>query len=243
MSHNRVARHYQGPGGQEYFAYQFAISASFAKFEARKFACYIKATDTVVDFGCGAGLVLKSLDATTKLGVEVNPTARSEAERHGTDTVSSVNEIADHYADVVISNHALEHTIRPIDELEAIRRILKPNGRLVICLPFDDWRMNRRFRVDMDEPNHHLYTWSPLLLRNMLLEAGYAVAESRLVRFTWPPFTVQVGKLPRNAFLAAGAVASFLRQKREVIAVASPDLEAKAPESDTMVVDSLAPNS
>ena len=92
----------------------------------------------------------------------------------------------------------------------------------MVCTPFDDWRLNRRFSVDAEDPNHHLYTWSPLLIRNLLLEAGYEVLEARIVRFTWPPFTVKMGKLPLRAFLAAGRVASSLRESRQVIAVASP---------------------
>jgi SAM-dependent methyltransferase len=232
MNPSCATRHYHGPGGQEYFSYQLAASFGVAHLETWKFESYIKPTDTVVDFGCGAGLILKRLEAATKLGIEVNPAARSEAGRQGVDTVSSASSIPVAFADVVISNHALEHTIRPIDELKALRRILKPSGRLVLCVPFDDWRMNRRFRVDMDEPNHHVYTWSPLLLRNALLQADYAVLESRLVRFTWPPFTQQLGKLPRDLFLGAGAIASFLRQRRQVIAVASPVPVATAAEAN-----------
>jgi len=222
MNSNRIARHYSGPEGEQYFAYQSAANSARQRLEIWKFERYIKPTDTVVDFGCGSGLLLKFLDAATKLGIEINPAARSYADRHGINTVSSVNEITDEFADVVISNHALEHTIRPLDELEDIRRILKPDGRLVIYLPFDDWRMHRRFHIDVDEPNHHLYTWSPLLLRNLLIEAGYTVHDSRLVRFTWPPFALQLSRLGRSIFLGLGALASFVRQSRQVVAVASP---------------------
>jgi SAM-dependent methyltransferase len=222
MSADRVSRHYQDSGGERYFAYQFASSADLAQLETWKFERYIRPSDTVVDFGCGAGRILACLNAATKLGIEVNPVARAAALEHGTDTVDSVDAVPAGFADVVISNHALEHTVRPLDELEALRRILKPTGRIVVCVPFDDWRMRRRFRVDLEEPNHHLYTWSPLLLRNLLSEAGYTVLESRLVRFTWPPFTAQLSKLPWKAFLAAGTIASLARQSRQVIAVASP---------------------
>ncbi len=219
---SRVANDYQGAEGEQYYAYQSGANSERKQFETWKFEKYISLTDTVVDFGCGAGLMLKYLTAAEKLGIEVNPTARADATRHGIDTVSSASDIADGFADVVISNHALEHTIRPLDELEALRRILKPTGKLVICVPFDDWRMHRRFTVDTREPNHHLYTWSPLLLRNLLNEAGYTVHESRIVRFTWPPFTTRVGELGVGVFRLAGAVAAFARQSRQVIAVATP---------------------
>lgn len=222
MMHNRVARHYRGSDGERYFSYQSGANQT-KRLETWKFQRYIGPTDTIVDFGCGAGSLLNSLNAETKLGVEVNSVARSAAARQGIETVVSTDAIPEGFADVVISNHALEHTVRPLDELEAIRRILKPNGQLIVCTPFDDWRMHRGFQVDFDDPNHHLYTWSPLLLRNLLLEAGYVVHESRLVRFAWPPLTLQLGRLPVALFLAAGALAALVRQQRQVIAVASAD--------------------
>jgi SAM-dependent methyltransferase len=219
---SRVARDYQGAEGEQYYAYQSDANSARKQFETWKFEKYIAPTDTVVDFGCGAGLMLKYLTAARKLGIEVNPAASADAACNGIETVSSASDISDGFADVVISNHALEHTIRPVDELEALKRILKPTGKLIICVPFDDWRMHRRFQVDMREPNHHLYTWSPLLLRNLLNEAGYTVYESRIVRFTWPPFTTRVGRLGVGIFRLAGAAAAFARQSRQVIAVATP---------------------
>jgi hypothetical protein len=46
------------------------------------------------------------------VGVEVNELARSAAQRRGLVIVSSTHELEDGIADVVISNHALEHTWR-----------------------------------------------------------------------------------------------------------------------------------
>ena len=67
-----------------------------------------------------------------------------------------------------------------------------------------------------------IYTHGHLSLRNLLNEAGYTVHESRIVRFTWPPFTTRVGKLGVGIFRLTGAVAAFARQSRQVIAVATP---------------------
>lgn len=218
----RVGRDYRGSSGDQYFDYQLAASAAVAPLETWKFENHIAPTDTVVDFGCGSGAILECLGAAQKLGIEVNVAAREEASRRGIETLESADEVPRQFADVVISNHALEHTVRPIDELEALRDILKPTGRLVLCVPFDDWRKNRRFRVTQCEPDHHLYTWSPLLLRNLLEEAGYDVMESRLLHFTWPPFTLVCSKFPRPIFHAAGRLASVLRHSQQVIAVARP---------------------
>ena len=107
---NRVARDYQGAEGEQYYAYQSDANSARKQFETWKFEKYIAPTDTVVDFGCGAGLMLKYLTAAEKLGIEVNLAASADAARNGIETVSSASDISDEFADVVISNHALEHT-------------------------------------------------------------------------------------------------------------------------------------
>ena len=116
--------------------------------------------------------------------VEPNPSAREDAARRGLETYAFSVELPDEIADVVISNHALEHTLQPLTELENLRRALKPEDLLVLMLPFDDWRRERNRSGD---PNHHLYTWTPLLIRNLLGEAGFVVQETRVVTHAWPP--------------------------------------------------------
>ena len=74
--------------------------------------------------------------------------------------------------------------------------VLKPGGLLVLYVPVDDWRLRRQRRVDPDV-NHHLYTWTPLLLANLLREAGFADPNCRVehrglpgratIIYTYPP--------------------------------------------------------
>ena len=51
----------------------------------------------------------------------------------------------DAVADVIVSNHALEHIEAPIDALRQLRPKVKPDGKLVLVLPIDDWRSQRRW--------------------------------------------------------------------------------------------------
>jgi len=173
--------------------------------------------DDVVDFGCGIGALLESLPAATKTGVEVSAAARREAHARGLHVVASSSELPDESADVVISNHALEHTLAPLDELRDLRRVLRRGGKLVLWLPLDDWRAQRRPRPD---PNHHLYTWTPLLLSNLLEEAGFTVEDCRVVTHAWPPFTAFFARLPRSLFDSVARLWSALRRRRQVMAVA-----------------------
>jgi hypothetical protein len=44
-------------------------------------------------------------------------------------------------------------------------------GSLLLCVPIDNWRHQRHY--DPHDINHHLHTWTPQLLGNTLVDAGY----------------------------------------------------------------------
>jgi SAM-dependent methyltransferase len=214
---HRVGRHYGGERGVDYFDYQRRLGVLGGELNLFKFERHVRPDDAVVDFGCGIGALLERLPAGFKSGVEVSEPARREAQARGLEVVASTTELESASADVVISNHALEHTLAPLDELRELRRILRPGGKLVLWLPIDDWRAQRRPRPD---PNHHLYTWTPLSLANLLEEADFEVEESRVVAHAWPPFTALVARLPRPLFDLLARFWAIARRRRQVMAVA-----------------------
>jgi SAM-dependent methyltransferase len=215
----RVGRHYSGERGDAYFSYQRRYGELGAELNRFKFEPHVRPTDALVDFGCGIGALLERLDAAEKTGVEVSDQARRAAQSRGLRVVASTGELADASADVVISNHALEHTLSPLAELRELRRVLRAAGKLVLWLPIDDWRGQRRLRAD---PNHHLYTWTPVLLSNLLEEAGFELRECRVVTHAWPPFTERLARLPRPLFDTLARIWAVLRRRRQLMAVALP---------------------
>jgi SAM-dependent methyltransferase len=217
MADARVGRHYGGERGSEYLDYQRRYGELGAELNLFKFERYVSPADDVVDFGCGIGALLERLPAASRTGVEVSEAARREAQARGLHVVASTSDLADASADVVISNHALEHTLAPLDELRELRRVLRPGGKLVLWVPVDDWRAQRRPRPD---PNHHLYTWTPLLLANLLEEAGFTVDRCGVVTHAWPPFTAFFARLPRSLFDLVARLWSAVRRRRQVMAVA-----------------------
>jgi SAM-dependent methyltransferase len=216
--HQRVGKHYKGSVGAKYFNYQRQIGELGGQLDWRKFEEEVGPGDVVVDFGCGTGAVLEQLDVGRKIGIEVSELARQAAQERGIDTVGSSAELEDESADVVISNHALEHTLCPLDELRDLHRILRHRGKLVLWLPVDDWRVQQTMRPD---PNHHLYTWTPQLLHNLLSEAGFEVRECRIVAHAWPPFTEQLVRLPRPLFDVFAILWAVIRRRRQLMAVAT----------------------
>lgn len=216
-----MSGHYQGRSGQSYTRLQSQGPAVSAEMARRKFADHVGVSDTLVDFGCGTGHLLAALSAREKLGIEVNEFSREVARSIGVSTVSTPEEVSSAFADVLISHHVLEHALHPLAELRQLHRILKPGGRLVMRLPVDDWRVQRR-PVPGDQ-DHHLYTWTPRLMGNLLVEGEFVVMECRVVAFGYPGrLTYPLGRmLPPSWFDAVAAATAVVLRRRELLVVAA----------------------
>jgi SAM-dependent methyltransferase len=213
--------HYKGEAGSRYFDWQNKNGDVSGRIEARKFRAYVKPTDSVLDFGCGGGHVLRNLDCARRVGVEINPAARAVAVQGGMECHESVASVEDNSFDVVISNHALEHVEFPISSLRALRNKLRPSGALVLCVPIDDWRTQQKY--NRQDINHHLHTWTPQLLGNSLFEAGFTPEQFsiRVLAHAWFPGTASVyGKLPEFFFDVFCQMFAVVSKRRQLLAVA-----------------------
>jgi len=176
---NKVSKHYDG----DYFDYQQDIGIFGGWANLSKFSDYIKKDDVVLDFGCGGGFLLKHINCKKRIGVEINPTAFETARKNGIEIYNSVGDIPDECVDVIISNNALEHTLRPLDELKALRSKLKAKGKIIFVVPCE----SIKYSYKPNDINHHLYSWSPMCLGNMFTEAGFSLIESKAYIHKWPP--------------------------------------------------------
>ncbi len=191
-----------------------------AQLEARKISRYLPPVKRLVDFGCGNGAILAALPAEEKVGVDAIAENRSLVSQHSR-AVASLHEISDAWADAVVSNHALEHTLDPLSELREIRRVLRPGSPLVIFVPADEWRANRAY--DPNDRNHHLFTWTPLSLGHLLSEGGLSVKDCRVVHHAWPGrlTTPLCRVLPPKAFDCVAFAASFGLRRHQIVGLAS----------------------
>lgn len=177
-----------------YFAWQRSSSGGDLGAEAnlRMFRDFIRPTDTVVDFGCGGGFLLRRLQCQRRIGVEVNPAAVSYARASGLDEiVSYLGELAPESADVVISCHALEHTVDPFHKLQQVRVALKPGGLAVFVVPCERYD-TQYVPGNIDQ---HLYTWAPINLGNLLASAGFSVLSCERIAHRFPPRAAQLQHL------------------------------------------------
>ena len=134
---------YTGETGVQYFQYQSRFGELAGEIIAQKLSLHVKPRDVVLDFGCGAGFVLKTLNCAERLGVEINPIAREAAINNGITCFEALDEIEDETADVAIAHHSLEHVSSPLSVLREMRLKLKRGGLLLVTVPIDDWRCQR----------------------------------------------------------------------------------------------------
>jgi 2-polyprenyl-3-methyl-5-hydroxy-6-metoxy-1,4-benzoquinol methylase len=202
---------------EDYFNWQKEIGEFEGQIGLFKFKDYIKPTDSVIDFGCGGGYLLRNLSCGKKIGIDPNKTAQETAKRNGLEVYSSIEEIPDNFADVVISNHVLEHVLCPFESLSLLRRKVKVGGKLIFVVPHhspcDGFREN--------DFNQHLYTWSPLTLGNLFKAAGYNIVKVDTIRHKWPPGYKKIRKLfGRHLFHFASRIYAIFRNSYQIRVIA-----------------------
>lgn len=222
-----VGRHYRGELGERYFEYRSRGADLIAAANLERFRPFTTADDVVLDFGCGTGHLLSMLSAGRRIGIEVNPPAAAAAKTLGIDVRSALTDVESGKIDVAISSHALEHTLSPHEVLCELRRVLQKNGRLVLLLPLDDWRAAKKVKTD---PNHHLYTWTPLTLTNLLLEAGFTVDSCMVITKALPPRGGHSLRriLPSWGFELICRIVAIVLRRRQLLAVGRPATPAES---------------
>lgn len=182
---NPAARHYQGEAGRAYHEGKRRLPpAAFpwvARLRAEKFALHVRATDTVIEFGVGAGWNLAELKCARRVGFDVSDFLESAVRELGIEFARDSATLADASADVVICHHMLEHALNPAASLAEIRRVLKPGGKLLLHVPFE--REPRYQKHDPAEPNHHLFSWNAQTLGNLVTECGFKLESAGIGQF------------------------------------------------------------
>ncbi len=180
---------------KEYFDWQKSIGAFGGWANSFKFKKTISSNDTIVDFGCGGGFLLKNLRCKNKIGIEPNPAAAESVKKLGITHFFSPEEalkkLGVEFADIVISNNALEHTLNPLQEIKSLRPLLKVGGTIHFYVPLD----SINYSYNPKDINYHLFSWSPQNIGNLFTEAGYEVVYSKKFIHKWPPFYRMLAKL------------------------------------------------
>jgi SAM-dependent methyltransferase len=194
---------------KDYFTWQSTIGEFGGWANLSKFSKYINKEDTVIDFGCGGGYLLNNIDCSRKIGIEINEHAAQHAKSLGIEVYNDLDKLNDEIADVIISNHALEHVERPLDTIKQLKNKLKSGGTIIVTVPCE----SIHYKYEKDDINRHLYTWSPMNLGHLFDQAGYTVIESKAYRYKWFPLSMKLGpKMGRRLFDIGCSIYDRLRR-------------------------------
>ena len=176
---------------ESYFSWQKKSAVLTAKIVASRPKSNILPSDCVLDFGCGGGFLLAELNASQKLGVEINPVAREQVISNGADCNAIIEDVPDLWADIILSNSCLEHVESPLVQLQKMKNKLKIGGQLIEMVPHETLAS----KYQPNDVNQHLYTWSPMTLGNLVTLAGFQVKSVKLYPEVRPPFAEYVYSL------------------------------------------------
>lgn len=136
----------------------------------------------ILDVGCGNGYFLKWMQKQgwQVYGVEISKAASQVAQRHGLEVYNGELPKAKYpsdYFDVVTMNQVLEHVYSPSEYVQEAKRILKPNGILIICVPniqsFEE-RIFQEHWYALDVPRH-LYFFDIAKLKGLLERNNFEI--------------------------------------------------------------------
>lgn len=198
-----------------------AAFAMVAKDRAGKIQRHVLPTDRVLEFGVGSGVALAYLRCADRHGYDINPAATSEASHHGVRVLDTIDGMSAAY-DVVVCHHCLEHLTDPAAALAKMRAALRPGGKLLVYVPYDEQRRYRR-HISGD-PNHHLFSWTPHTLANLVEDCGFVVQSAELGPFGYDrraaTISVRLG-LGDLGFRLIRFAAQLIRPEREIRLVAA----------------------
>lgn len=187
----QVSNHYKGTAGIRYVDMRQKDQSHIGyALDFGYFKPFLKRTDCVLDFGCGNGGMLRLVaqHVCRAEGVEVNASAAEIARSSGLTVYSSLEALPDgELYDVVVSNHVLEHIRDVTSTLEHIKRKIKRQGLLLLKLPMEDWRSADSKMWSSDDIDHHLQTWTPKLMGNVMYESGFEVKDIKIITSAWHP--------------------------------------------------------
>ncbi len=222
-----VRQSYAGSAGESYQLAKHGLPENapvyewISKARAIKLQKWIRPQHLVLEFGVGAGWNLARLNCGGKVGFDVSTLHRSLIERRGIRFVEDESAIPLESFDVVVCHHVLEHLSDPFGALERMRGWLRPQGTLIVFVPYE---MERRFsRYRRDDTDRHLFSWNVQTMSHLIESAGFELQLSRLQRFGFDRFAAVMAhrfRIGQPGYRALRQILRYMRGTREICAVA-----------------------
>lgn len=141
----------------------------------------------LLDMGCGTGdfLQLAQQMGWQIQGIEPNEKAKQISASKGVTFLSGTPEAADQQFDAITLWHVLEHLPNLEEQIKELKRLLKPNGTLVIAVPnykSFDAKHYKQFWAAYDVPRH-LWHFSKTSIQGLVAQVDMQVVAVRPMKF------------------------------------------------------------
>jgi 2-polyprenyl-3-methyl-5-hydroxy-6-metoxy-1,4-benzoquinol methylase len=162
----------------------------------------------ILDVGCGNGYFLDSLhvalpDVET-YGYEISTDLAQEARNKGLPIYTGVfpeHLLADgksQFFDMICIFQVLEHVENPMQVLSDAKKLLSPDGKIIIAVPDIDGPVGKYFRfMYMNMPPHHVSFWNQSVLQHAAEQIGMIVESVRfepLADYLYPSYLAPILK-------------------------------------------------
>jgi SAM-dependent methyltransferase len=142
--------------------------------------------EIILDVGCGTGALQKQLGDTV-VGVDLSEGMLRHAAGARAATDAMRLPFRDHAFDIVASTSSLHYWAEPLQTLREIRRVIRPNGRLVLTDWCDDYLAcricDRLLRIGRG--SGYVRAYSGRELRQLIESAGYASVTVERYKIGW----------------------------------------------------------
>lgn len=179
--------HHQDSGSLKEKLYKFIqnINLKFKKSVLRDFVGNEK---TVLDYGCGAGEFLKSIEADYKtIGYEPHEKARTAAQKKikSTKIIDDLALVENDSLDAITLWHVFEHVEKQDELLSVFYSKLKTDGKLIIAVPntssYDALKYQQHWAA-YDVPRH-LFHFSKIGMQNKLKDSSWELIDIKPLMF------------------------------------------------------------
>ena len=118
-----------------------------------------KSKGNLLDIGSGTGdfLLVAKQNGWKTIGIEPSEKAKAIAEKKGVELKSNLSNFANHSFDVITMWHVLEHVPNLENQIKELKRLVKPNGSIIIAVPnfkSFDAKYYKEFWAAYDVPRH-----------------------------------------------------------------------------------------
>lgn len=218
---------YQGEQGRQYHEVKRRIPPEALPWvhalRAEKLRPWIREEDSVFEYGVGSGWNLANVSCRRKTGFDVRPELKERVESLRIEFYANTAHLPAGSFNLVLCHHTLEHLPDPVRALGEMKRLLAPEGRLLLVVPYEKQRRYRHY--DPNEPNHHLYSWNVQTLGNLVAVAGFQVGSTWLANEGYDRFSAVWAlklRLGQRGFLMLRQLFLLLKPVYEIGLLASP---------------------